>query len=303
MNTTQRAFDANDTYFLNQELVAMQAKSFEVLRSPFNSEFLIPIYSGDNSGASFHEYKMHDSTGKAGFISSHDNSFPMSNVTRESFISPYVSMGVSHLLTIQDLRAANMALLPYAQAKLDSSVKDVRFAQNHMAFYGSPEHNINGWFNIPNITKTAVTGGTWVSKIGTPDLILKDMHEIINATLINTDGAVRVDTLVMPIAQYALIKTTPRSGTNDTTILEYFLANNPEITVYAANELKGAFQGGTDGMIAYENNPEWFKQLISIDFEAHEVIKVTNGLEMSFETRLGGCVLVYPESQQFRYGI
>jgi hypothetical protein len=139
--------------------------------------------------------------------------------------------------------------------------------------------------------------------IKAPDEILQDMYDVVLAPMLNTNGRVKVDKLVMPIAHYAHISKTPRASNNDTTILEYFNANTPSVTVIAADELKGAFTGGANGMIAYDSNPEWFYQLISIDFEAHEPLRKTNLTEISFETRLGGTKLIYPESQQFKYGI
>lgn len=298
-------FDAADAYFLDKELVSMQERAFATLTSPFNSEILIPTYRMDDPGANYHEYVMHDTTGVADFASNSDNTFPVVNVTRENFLRRYETMGTASLITFQDTRASRMALLNMAQDKVNAAVLRIRQAQNNMAFFGSPQHGIDGWLNAANVAKDPINGAAWnVGGVVKPaDEILDDMNSCVDASMIATDGAVRTNTLVMPIAQYAYIKSTPRSAGSDTTILQYFLNNQPNITVYAANELKGAFPGGTDGMIAYENNASWFKNLVSIDFFARPTLNVENGFKTIFETRLGGVIVIYPESQTFRYGI
>ena len=49
------------------------------------------------------------------------------------------------------------------------------------------------------------------------------------------------NTVLLPVAQYTLIASTPRSTASDTTILEYFIQNNPFITtVDWVPELAGA---------------------------------------------------------------
>lgn len=299
------AFDANDAYFLDKELVAMQQEAFETLRSPFNSEILIPMYTDDPEGANYHEYALYDQTGAADYASDADNTFPVANATRENVLRKYVTKGISTLMTFQDTRASRMALLNMAQDKFNSALRAIRFAQNDMAFFGSPAHGIDGWLNAAGVEKDPVNGAPWsvggVNK--DPDAILQDMDDCVNRSLIATDGAVRVNRLVMPIAQYAYINSTPRSAGTDTTILQYFLMNHPDIDVFWANELKGAFPGGTDGMIAYEYNPSWFKNLVSIDFFARPTLNVENGFKTLYETRMGGVIVVYPESQTFRYGI
>lgn len=301
--TTTTNQDADNAFFLDRELVAAQAGAFATMTSPLAAELLIPAYRLDPAGATSHEYYMSDTAGIAELISGSDNTFPIVNATRSAKRVNYISSGASTWITYEQMRADEMALLNLAQEQVTAVMMRIRQIQNHTAFYGQPESGVYGWFNTPDIATAPATNGDWLNPLTTSDQILDDMNAVIDGRQIATDGAVTVDTLVMPIAQYAHISSVPRSTGSDTTILQYFQRNRPNVTVVAANELVGAFTGGADGMIAYQKNPTWFKQLISIDAEARPTVVSVDGYRTPFETRLGGVVLVYPESQQFSYGI
>jgi hypothetical protein len=130
------------------------------------------------------------------------------------------------------------------------------------------------------------------------------LNDAANGVVDLTNGAEIPDTVILPIEQYTLIASTPRSSTSDTTILDYFIQNNPFInSVEWANELKGAFTGGADGFIVYRKDPDAIEFEMPVTFEQLPVQE--RGLEyvVNCHSRIAGTIVRYPLSQRFAYGI
>ena len=72
--------------------------------------------------------------------------------------------------------------------------------------------------------------------------------------------------MLLPVAQYGLIASTPRSANTDTTIITYLQANNiytsttgRPLTIRTLRQLTGAGAGGTNRMITYRRDPQVLK--------------------------------------------
>ena len=120
-------------------------------------------------------------------------------------------------------------------------------------------------------------------------------------------GTQNANRLLLPIEQYNLIATTPRSVQSDTTILEFVLNQSAfgltEID-WIPDELDLAFTGDTeDGAICYEHDPEVLEQRIPLEMQILPVQR--KGLEFEFpvESRHGGVVVRYPLGIVFMSGI
>ncbi len=113
----------------------------------------------------------------------------------------------------------------------------------------------------------------------------------------------------MPISRYQLIANTQMSPGSDTTIMQFFVRNNPSITIEWANELKGAFtseDGSTpnlDGFIVYTRSPDKFWQEIPQAFEMFPPQFNNLAYKVPCHSKHGGTIIAYPGSQTFRVGI
>lgn len=297
--------DAAETMFFERELESVKGRTYDVIRAPLKAMELIPVSTDAGAGAETITYQQFDMTGIAKIVGNYADDLPRANVSGKEFTSRVKSVGNSFGYSLQEVRAAQFAGRPLNARLATAAARAQREKWNQLAFYGDDEHGIQGWLSNSNVPSSAVADGAsndteWSTK--TTDEILKDLNDAVTQVIDTTNGAEQPDTIVLPIAQYRLIATTRADSGTDTTILQYFEANNPGVTVDWANELKGAF-AGADGFIVYRNDPETLTLEIPSMFEMLPVQE--RGLEyvVPCHSRFGGCVVYYPLSQAFKTGI
>ena len=298
--------DSAETMFFQRELEQVKAKSYDVLKAPLKAFELIPVDSTTAPGARTVTYEQYDSTGIAKIISNYADDLPTADVKGKEFHSTIKSIGNSYVYSKNDIRAAQFAGKPLNQIKANAAVEAHRQLMNKLAFFGDSEYGIQGLLTNSNIPSAPVVAGTattltWATK--TPDEILKDLNSAVSDMLDLTKGVEVPNTIVMPIAQYNHIATTARSANSDTTILEFFKGNNPNIEVMWATELKGAFSGGTDGFIVYNRNPDKLWMEIPMMVQMSPAQEKGLSYIVPVESKFGGVIIPYPLSVSFRRGI
>jgi hypothetical protein len=298
--------DVGSSIFFARELEQIKTRTFEVLYAPLKSTQLIPVDSTTSPGATTVTYTQYDSTGKAKIISNYADDLPTADTFGRQFTSNLRSIGNSFVMSIEDIRAAQFANKPLEQRKANSAMLAHLQLMNKLAFFGDTQGGVQGWLTNPTVNSAPVAGANaaarlWSAK--TPSLILADLNEAVTYVITNTNGVENVDTIVMPISQYQLIANTQFAAGTDTTILQYFLRNNPNITVEWANELNLGFTGGVSGLIAYKKDVNKFYQEIPQVFEMFEPQYDNLAYKIPCHSKHGGTIIVYPQSQVFRTGI
>lgn len=299
--------DSAETLFFERELESRKAQTYDVVRAPLKAFELIPVSTDAGAAAESIVYEQYDQTGIAKIVSNYADDLPRADVKGKEFVARIKSIGNSYGYSLQEIRAAQFAGKGLEQRKANSATRAQREMWNRIAFYGDADANLQGWLTNPNIPASAVSAGAssdteWSTK--TTDEILADLNDAANAVVDDTNGAEIPDTVVMPIKQYTQIASTRQDSGTDTTVLQYFLQNNPFInSVEWANELSGAFTGGTDGFIVYRRDPDAMTLEMPQMFEQLPVQE--RGLEyvVPCHSRIGGVIVYYPLSQAIRYGI
>lgn len=305
--------DAAETVFFARELESKAARSYDVIKAPLKAFELFPVDTSDGPGCETISYKQFDQTGIAKIIGNYADDLPRANVKGKEFFAKVKSVGNSYGYSLQEIRAAQFANRPLDQMQANAAARAQREKWNRIAFYGDDEFDLQGFLtnvNIPDgtVTAGAVLGTAWSTK--TPDEIIADVNEMINSVITLTNGAEQVNTVVMPIAQYTLINTTPRSATTDTTILQFLQNSHPGVEFMWANELDSAqlaangvtrFTG--DVMMAYRRDPDVVQLKMPVLFETLPVKE--QGLEyiVPCHSRIGGVVVRYPLAAVFRDGL
>ena len=120
-----------------------------------------------------------------------------------------------------------MANKPLERIKADSARRAIREEENQIAWTGNDSHGIIGFLNNPNVPIQAapagVGGTTWALK--TADEIIADVSLMVQSIRSQSKGIHSGDTLLLPIDQYTLIGTLPRSTHSDTTVEQFILQN------------------------------------------------------------------------------
>lgn len=305
--------DAGESVFFARELESKAAKSYDVIKAPLKAFELFPVDSSDGAGCETISYKQFDQTGIAKIIANYADDLPRANVKGKEFFAKVKSVGNSYGYSLQEIRAAQFANRPLDQMQANAAARAQREKWNKVAFFGDSDYDLQGFLTNTNIPDGSVVDGAstdpeWSTK--TPDEIIADVNEMINSVITLTNGAEQVNTVVMPIAQYTLINTTPRSSTSDTTILQFLKTSHPSVEFMWANELTAAqlaangvtrFTG--DVMMAYRRDPDVVQLKMPVLFEQLPVQE--HGLEyiIPCHSRIAGVVVRYPLAAVFRDSI
>jgi hypothetical protein len=304
--------DTNETFFFARELEYVKSKSYDIEFPEMKAFKHIPISTEAGEGAQAITYAQFEEVGLARVIESYADDLPRADIRGKEYTTQVKSIGVSYGYTIQEVRSAIYVGRSLTQRQANAARRANDQQINRMAWFGNSLYNILGILNTPNIPEYLVpaTGaGTttqWVNK--TPDQILLDMNNITNSIPATTLGVEMPNTLLLPVAQYTLIASTPRSTTSDTTILEYFIQNNPFITtVDWVPELAGAGpvvdDVATDLFIVFDKNPDKLTMEIPMPFTQFPPQERNLEFVVPCESRYGGIITYYPLSLAIGYGI
>ena len=312
----QQKLDGAESLFIERQLETVRAQVYEVLYATLQARTLIPVSNQDDPGAESIRVDAYDSFGVAKIIASYAKDFPRADVKTFEMRAIVKSLGDSYGYNIQEARAAAFANRPLDQRKANSAVRAMAQLLERIALLGDAPNNLTGLFNIPNAQVYAVpnsAAGTpfgglatnWINK--TPDEILKDLNALVKTIRVNSKDVEQADTLIMPLTQHQLISTTARSSVSDTTILNFFLANQPSTggikQVIPVYRLSGAGVGGTDRFMAYAKNPDVLQLAIPQEFE--QFPPQWEGLEMSIpcHMRTAGVLCFRPMAVAYGDGI
>ena len=148
----------------------------------------------------------------------------------------------------------------------------------------------------------------WIEK--TPDEILSDLNDGVTDIIELTNGVEVPDTILLPIAQLALIQKTRLAAGTDTTILQFFLANNPSITriewvvtLKAVNPLPSGDVGTKDVMVVYRRDPDKLTLEIPQPYEQFPAQERNLEFIIPTHSRCGGVIIYYPLSVSVVEGI
>lgn len=297
--------DSAETLFFERELESRKAQTYDVVRAPLRAFELMPVDSTAGAGAESIVYEQYDMTGIAKIIANYADDLPRADVKGKEFVARIKSIGNSYGYSLQEVRAAQFAGKSLEQRKANSAARAQREKWNRIAWYGDEENGLPGLLTNTNIPE--VSAGDAAGDDKTPAEILADLNALANSIVELTNGAEQPDTLVLPIAEYTYIASTRADSGTDTTILQYFLNNNPFITsVEWANELTEA-QMAANGVTRFTGSVAWAYRrdpdALTIEMpQMFEQLPVQErGLEyvVPCHSRIAGVLVYYPLSMAF----
>lgn len=300
--------DANESAFFARQLEYVKAKTYDVMYPELKARKILPVSFEAGPGAKTITYRQYDQVGVAKIIVSYAKDLPRADVKAKEFVGQVRSLGMSYGWDIMEIRHAAFAGVPLEQRRANAAKRGILQQENTIAMLGDATSGLNGFLNNANMTQVTLpadgTGATTTFSTKTADLIVRDLNSIANKPIAVSKGVESPDTLLLPITQYTYIASTPRSTTSDTTILNFFLQNNPFVkSVDWLNELAAAGAGATDRAIAYRRDPDKLTLEVPQDFEQFPVQQ--RGLEyiVPCHSRCGGVLIYYPLSIAYADGI
>lgn len=299
--------DSAESIFFSRELEYIKKKSYDIKNNQIRYAEYFPVSTEAGEGAETITYEQYDKVGITKIIHNYATDLPAVDVKGQEFTSSIRSLGNYYTYSRQEIRAAKMANKRLQDRKAKASRRSNEEKTNSIAWFGDSANNLVGFLTAPNVPLITVPVGAstfteWSTK--TSDEILADMNNLANGIVDLTNGVEKPDTLLLPIEQYTLISSTARSTTSDTTILQYFLTNNPFIKkVDWAVELKGAGTAGADVMVAYRKDPDAFTFEIPMPYMVYAPQEDGLAYKINTESRVGGIIVYYPLSISKAEGI
>lgn len=316
--------DVAETIFFMRELAEIKPQMFDVIYATLKGRQFVPIISGD-SGAETFIFTQFDKSGKAKRISGAAGDNPRVNVKGVQFINPYNSYGASFDYNVQELRAAAKAGRSIDALRAKQCRAAIAELQDDILALGDPDADNGSGSSSPmeGLLSYCLTGmGTqsfvvpqiagssvWIGN-KTTDQIILDVNTFLSLIPQNTKDSFKPNTLLLPVAEYLYLASTPRSTISDTTILTFLEDAWPDVEFMSWNRLSGAGanavspgNGAHDMMVAYDRSPERLWCPITIEYEqlAPQLEKYTYAVYA--EMRMGGVVSPYPLSMAFAAGI
>jgi len=312
--------DANEKAFFERQLEYIKSKTYDIQYPEYKAVSLIPVSTEAGPGAKEITYRQFDMVGISKIIANYADDLPRVDVLGTEYTSKVRAHGNAYGYNIDEIAEAQKSGIPLQSRKAASARQAYEQFINKCAWFarsGDAEWaGLSGFIYAANIpTATAHTGATsgsvvWSGK--TVDEILKDLNDTVNTMISLTKGIEIPDTVLLPIAQYTQIATTRLGDGSDTTILDFFLKTQPNITTVTwVNELDSVSPlpsaptgaGTGDIMIVYKRDPNKLTLEVPKPFSQLPVQERNLEFVVNTHAKIGGVIVYYPLSVSILEGI
>lgn len=301
--------DAAEGVFFNRQLEHIMPASFDIKYPDLIATELVPVDASAGPGAEKITYRTFDKKGVAKIIANYATDFPRAEVTGVEVTSPVKSIGAGFGYNLQEMRAGMMAASILGgtggrtldQRRADAAMRAMLELQDSIIAKGDATSGLTGFLN--NATVTAATAANAISAASTADQILAVLNSSVNNVVALSNGVEMPTDILLTYAAFNYISATARSATSDTTILKYFLANNPYIkSVRPWYKLSAAGAGGTDLMVVYVKDSQHLSAQIPQPVEIFPAEQKGLEWEVKLHSRQGGTIIYYPLSMTYVSG-
>lgn len=299
--------DASENVFFSRALELVKTRTYDRKYPNLRAREFVPLDPEIDNAIETIRLRSYSQVGIARLLASYAEDLPRSDVLANEATFGVKGIGTSYGYNLQEVRAANKAGTSLDAKKAAAARRATEVVIDRVLASGDSATGLTGLLNIPNaLTYTVPADGTgasalWVNK--TPALIVRDMVGICEYIVTQTAEVEAPNMLLLPRAQYTLIRTTRFDSNSDKTILDWFKAQYPGVAVEPWYKMLGAGAGGTQRMMAYSMTPDHLQGAVPQEFEQLPVQE--RGLEfiVPCHARVGGVQCYYPLSVAYGDGI
>ena len=264
-------FDAQAALgFLLSQVSSIEQEVYQIRYGDIQYPNLVPVDTSAYPWARTVTYFTSDGVGQADWMDGDASDMPFAEIARTKYETTVESAKIGYRFSLEEVNEA--MLIPGMNLTADKAAAAKRAAEElveRVVISGDSRKGFLGLVNQPAVPQIAVSNGAassplWANK--TPSEILADVNNAIVGAWSATQQVELHDTVLLPVAQYGLIASTPRSVNSDTTIITYLQANNiytsttgKPLTIRTLRQLSGAGAGGTNRMITYRRDPQVLK--------------------------------------------
>ena len=310
INTTNNPMrlDSNESVFFNRELAYVKAKSYDAKYAELKGLSLIPISTEAGAGVNeiiFHQYR---GVGFAKVIADYAKDFPRVDIYGEEKAVKVKGIGDSYGYSIKEIRASQRTGKNLDQRRAITARRAHDEMMNRMALKSNTADGTFGLLDFPGITEVTLqadgtsSSKTWASK--TPDQIVRDINDLVNAVMEPTSAREVPDTLLLPIAQYNDLASRRIGEAGEKTLMRYILDNSPYIKkIDWLSELKNFGAGGTNRALVGRFDEEHLTLEIPQPFEQFEAQQEGMEFTIPCHSECAGTIIYYPLAFAYADGI
>lgn len=314
--------------FFQRQLEHIQAKSYDVLYPDLAARQVFPLNTEGGEGINTITYRSYDKRGETAIIAGKATDLPRADISGKEYSILVKSLGNAFGYSRQELAAARLTGLPLEQQKASAARRSYEEKVNQLTWFGNAENKINGLFGGPvdgpwatvSVTQVAdsAAGGnrTWRGN-KTPDEVIADLTAACTQMYAQTLKLFSPNKILISVADKKFLQNTARSINSDTSIMNWFLANNDFIKsaddFIDVNELANIYGTTTAGFKADGTGMSGFTilSLSEDNMRMREPFPLTHlpvqykGLEFEINCygRFAGLELIRPAAVQHFYGI
>jgi hypothetical protein len=301
---TTQLLDASGAVFFARQLEFVKAQTYDVEYADLLYRTLFPVNTNVPAGATQITYQTYDRAGMAKIINGYAKDLPRVDIAGKETTSPVKTIADSFGYSVDEIESARLVGMPLDQRKAEAARRAIEETMNSITWFGDDESSLPGLLNNANIPRGnapagAALGTEWSTK--TAEEILADVNAATSAPFVTSKQKERINTMLLPTAQWSLIMSKARSDQSDTTIAQYIVNNSPFLNSLAdiipVNELTGAgTTPGDDILVVYDRNPR--KLELEIPQDVMFMPEQIEGLEYTVpvKSRFGGLNIYYPVS-------
>lgn len=299
--------DASENVFFSRALELVKTRTYDRKYPNLRAREFVPLDPEIDNAAETIRLRSYSQVGIAKLLASYAEDLPRADVLANEATFSVKGIGASYGYNLQEVRAANKTGTSLDSKKAAAARRAVEVVIDRVLSSGDAATGLTGLLNIPNaLSYTVPADGTgasalWTAK--TPALIVRDMVGICEFIVNQTAEIESPNMLLLPRANYTLIRTTRFDSNSDKTILDWFKAQYPGVAVEPWYRMLGAGAGGTQRMMAYSMSPDHLQGAVPQEFEQLPVQERNLEFVVPCHARVGGVQCYYPLSVAYGDGI
>lgn len=311
MTTANPLFDAQSALgFVVSQTTIIEPTIYQTRYPDILYRDLIPVDTSGSEYATSVTYYSADQYGKADWINGNADDIPRAGTTRAKHETPVHTAGIGYGYGWEEIGRAQMLGINLGADDAAAARRASEELVERVAFYGDSAKGFTGLFNAAGVTPQAAPTGGW-GGAATPAQNVADMNAALMKVHTDTATAAIADTLLLPWSKLFHISSKPMTSTSETTILQWFLANNAytaatgkALTVRGMRGLDTAGAAGVARLVAYTNDARVLKLHYPMP---HRFLPVHQSGPLRWDVpgvmRLGGLDVRLPKEIVFQDGI
>lgn len=246
------------------------------------------------------------------WLSPNTTTLPGVSINGERVTLPLRLLGQEISYSSVELERSQLIGQPIDAQKFNALNTMYQMSTDEMVYTGDDATGSKGLLNSTEVTSGSVPNGAggsplWVNK--TPDEILKDVNDLIQAAWQASGFAVCPDKLLLPPAQFAYIAGQKISTAGNVSILTFLednsislRVNGRKLDIQPVKWLTGRGAAGANRMVAYTNNEDRVRfPMVPIRRETPYYLGIK--FNAPYIWAFGEVEFVYPETVRYADGI